>query len=223
MKKSVFARAIIAGVLLLSLPTAAHAATEDDGYTPGVDGSFTLAGSEVAGVCDGDVPWIDYSVTLTDTDNQVTSHTARLVLSNGSQSTTVQLGTLDADGKLSGRILWPGASIAADGTPTGYPGWAFVDGAWVETTDNFAWTRGDIDAKVVVNPEVEVALSYPPSNPGCSTSPANVTGEPAGVDSESTLAVTGSNFDATPYVIGGSAVVLAGAALFAFSRRRRTN
>lgn len=222
MKKSVFARALIAGILLLSLPTAAHAATEDDGYTPGVDGSFTLAGSEVAGVCENDVPWIEYSVVLTDTNNKATSHTARLVLSNGSQSTTIQLGALDADGTLEGRILWPGASIAADGSPTGWPGWAFVDGAWVETTDNFAWTRGDISAKVVVNPEVAVALSYPPSNPYCSARPP-VTGETADVGDEVVLAVTGGDFDALPFVVGGGAVLLVGAGLLAFSRRRRTN
>lgn len=219
MKKSVFARALVAGVLLLSLPTAAHAATEDDGYTPGVDDSVTLAGSEAVAVCDNDVPWIEYSVVLTDENNTSTGHTARLVLSNGSQSTTITLGALDDDGTLSGRILWPGASIAADGTPTGWPGWAYVDGAWVETNDNFAWTRGDISASIVVNPEMPVALSYPPSNPYCTAGPS-ITGEPAAVGDEVVLAETGSTFNALPFVLGGGAVLLVGAGLFAFSRRR---
>ncbi len=219
MKKSVFAHALVAGVLLLSLPTAAQAATEDDGYTPGVDDSMTLAGSEVAGVCDNDVPWIEYSVFLTDSNNESAGQTARLVLSNGSQSKTITLGTLGDDGTLEGRILWPGASIAADGSPTGWPGWAFVDGAWVETDDNYAWTRGDISATIEVNPELDVALSYPPSNPYCSTRPP-VTGEAADVGGDSALPDTGGTFDALPFVFGGAAVLLAGAGLLVYSRRR---
>ncbi len=214
MKKSVFARAVLAGVLLLSLPTAAHAATGDD-YTPGVGGSVTLAGSDVSSVCENDVPWISYSVTLTDPDNQVTERDAHLVLSDASHSTTIDLGDLGADGKLSGRVLWPGASVAGDGSANGWPGFGKVDGTWVQTSDNFAWTRGDISAKVVVNPEVEVALSYPAGNCG----PA-VTGAPAGVSAESTLAVTGSNAATLPFLLGGGAVLLVGAGLFVYSRRR---
>lgn len=220
MKKSVFARALVAGILLLSLPTAAQAANGDeDDYTPGVDDSFTLVGSEVVGVCEGDVPWIDYSVVLTDPENLVTSRTAKLVLSNGSQSETFVLGELGADGTLSGRMLWPGASVAADGSPTGWPGWAFVDGRWVETNDNYAWTRGTISAEIQVNPQVAVSLSYPPSNPYCHAGP-DITGEPADVGSEVELAVTGSDFNALPFVLGGGAVLLIGAGLLVAGRRR---
>jgi LPXTG-motif cell wall-anchored protein len=220
MKKSVFARALVAGVLLLSLPTAAYAAEgDDDDYTPGVGDSFTLVGSEVAGVCEDDVPWIDYSVVLTDPDNQVTERTASLVMSNGSQSATFVLGELGDDGTLSGRMLWPGASVAADGTPTGWPGWAFVDGQWVETDGNYAWTRGDISAVIHVNPQVSVSLSYPPGNPYCTAGP-EVTGEPAGVGSEVELAATGGDFNALPFVLGGGAVLLVGAGLLVYSRRR---
>lgn len=218
MKKSVFARALVAGLLLASLPAAAQAATDDD-YTSGVDETATLAGSQVAGVCDNDVPWIDYSVVLTDPDGDSTSHSATLVLSNGSKSTTIALGTLGDDGTLSGRVLWPGASVGSDGSPTGWPGWAFVDGSWVETDSNFAWTRGDISARIDVNPSLDVALSYPPSNPYCSARPA-VTGDPADVGDEVELAETGSTFDALPFLFGGGAVLLVGAGLFVYSRRR---
>lgn len=220
MKKSVFARALIAGVLLLSLPTAAHAADESDDYTPGVGDSYTLVGSEVAGICENDVPWITYSVVLTDPENQVTDRTASLVLSNGSQSATFTLGDLGDDGTLSGRMLWPGASVGSDGTPTGWPGWAFVDGAWVETDGNYAWTRGSISAQIVVNPEVSVSLRYPPSDPYCHAGP-EITGEPADVGSEVELAATGGDFNALPFVLGGGAVLLTGAGLMVFARRRR--
>lgn len=183
-KKSVFARALVAGALLAAMPMAAHAADGD--YTPGVGGSATLVGSELSGTCNGTVPTIAYSVVLTDPDNQVTERDAHLVLSNGSQSTTLALGTLGDDGKLSGSVAWPDAE----------------------------WTHRDISATVVVNPEVSVALSYPGD---C------VTGSPAGVGDEVTLAVTGGEFDALPFVLGGAAVLAAGAGLLVVSRRRRTN
>jgi len=219
MKKSVFARAVIAGILLLSLPTAAHAAVDEDDYTPGVDDSFTLVGSEVVGVCENDVPWIDYSVFLTDPENRVTSRTATLTLTNGSQTASFVLGDLGDDGTLTGRMLWPGASVASDGTPTGWPGWASVDGQWVETDANFAWTRGTITAVIAVNPEVSTTISYPPSSPYCHAGP-DITGIPAAVDSEFELAATGSDFNALPFVFGGGAVLLVGAGLLVYGRRR---
>ena len=52
--------------------------------------------------------------------------TVRLVLTNGSKTDRVALGEL-VDERLSGRVLWPGASVDAAGQPTGWPGWAFVD------------------------------------------------------------------------------------------------
>lgn len=215
MKKSVFARAVIAGVLLLSLPTAAHAASGDD-YTPGVDESYTLAGSTVAAVCENNVPWITYSVVMTDPKNEATTNSASLVLSNGSKSTTLALGQLDSNGKLSGSVLWPGASVDGSGDAAGWPGWKNVDGSWTETSGNFAWTRGNISATVVVNPQLSVALSYPTSGVGC----APVTGEAAGVGDDVTLAVTGGDFEALPWLAGGAAILLVGAGLLAYSRRR---
>ena len=180
MKKSVFARAIVAGALLAAMPVAAHAAEGD--YTPGVGGSATLVGSDVSGFCDGATPSIAYSVVLTDPDNQITERDAHLVLSNGSESTTITLGTLGDDGKLAGSIAWP--------------------------TEE--WTHGDVSATVVVNPEVSVPLSYP--------SDCDVTGTASG--GEGALAVTGSDFAALPFVVGGGAVLLAGAGLLVYSRRR---
>lgn len=215
MKKTVFACALAAGLLLLSAPAGAYAATEDDGYGPGVDDELTLAGSEVSAYCEDDVPWIEYSVVLTDPAGISTGDSARIVMTGSGQSTTIELGELGEDGTLSGRVLWPGASIAADGTPTGWPGWAFVDGEWVETDDNFAWTRGSISTVVEVNPEIPVAISYPPSSPYCTAGPG-FDGDVAGEE----LPSTGSTFDALPLVVGGGLVVVAGAALFAYSRRR---
>ncbi|WP_141894473.1 cell wall protein [Microbacterium kyungheense] len=186
----------------------------DDGYTPNQHQAPTLAGSTAVGECDGDVPWISYSVELTDPDNQSTGHTARLVITNGTESETIVLGEL-VNGTLSGRVLWPGASVDENGNPTGWPGWAFVNGEWVETDGNFRWTRGDISATIEVNPEVAVPLSYPPSTPQCATNPHNP-GEPATAG----LPATGLSASTLPIAVTGGALAVLGVVLLFVMRRR---
>lgn len=222
MRKFVVSAFVIAA-MICSVPTAASAAvgpvntvsvaTEtDDGYTPTEPVEPTLAGSTAVGECNKDVPWINYSVTLTDPDNQSTGHTARLVLTDGANTATILLGDL-VNGHLSGRVLWPGASVDAQGNATGWPGWVFVDGQWVETDGNFRWTRGNISAKITVNPEMAVPLSYPPSTPQCATDP-RPTPATAG------LPATGLSASMMPIAIVGGILALGGAALVVVRRRR---
>ncbi|MEG3616098.1 LPXTG cell wall anchor domain-containing protein [Isoptericola haloaureus] len=141
----------------------------------------SLAGSLAAGECVADAPWIVFDVTLTDPDDQVSERAVILELTDGTHVETLELGTLGADGTLSGRTLWPGASVADDGvTPTGWPGWTRLeDGTWVQTNGNYAWTRGDIDATLVVNPEVAVELAYPEATPVCAAVPPQPEPEPS--------------------------------------------
>jgi len=230
-RKLVVSACVIAA-MLCAVPTAASAAVsggdlasvhteEGDGYTPVQHAAPTLAGSTAVGECDGDVPWISYSVELTDPDNQSTGHTARLVLTDGTESATIELGDL-VDGKLDGRVLWPGASVDEDGNPTGWPGWAFVNGEWVETDGNFAWTRGNISAKIEVNPEVAVPLSYPPSTPECATEPQNP-GEPhPSTPATAGLPATGLSASMLPIAVTGGVLAALGiVVLFIVMRRRR--
>ncbi|MCR2785602.1 cell wall protein [Microbacterium sp. zg.B96] len=217
----------LATLVVIGVPAAASAATDatstrpgggaavaeaTDGYTPKTPEEPTLAGSSAVGECDRDVPWIQYSVTLTDPDSQVTAPTARLVLSDGAHSTTIALGELVGN-ELSGRVLWPGASVDAAGNPTGWPGWALVDGAWTQTDGNFAWVRGRISAVLEVNPQIAVALAYPPTSPDCVTGP-----RPAAAG----LAVTGGTLGGVlPAAIAGGVIVLGGTGLLLLRRRRR--
>lgn len=209
---------LASGLVLLGGQSANAAETPTPvapGYAPGVSVEPTLGGSTAVGVCDDDVPYIFYSVTLTDPDGVATSDFAKLILQGADgQSLEIPLGEL-VDGSLSGSVLWPGASVDASGAATGWPGWAFVDGEWVETTGNFAWTRTVTSATLVVNPELEVALSYPPATPGC-TDPAGST--PAGVASTGeALPDTGVASWTAPLGIAAAGAVLLGLMLI---RRR---
>ena len=135
----------------------------------------TLAGSTAVGECLNDVAWIRYEVVLTDPYAEAANRDAKLVLNGaGGETATLDLGTIPASGTLTGKVLWPGASVdPLTGEPTGWPGWVQVDGAWQPTSDPayFGWSRSVTSATIQVNPEIVVALSYPPATPDCDDTP----------------------------------------------------
>ncbi|MEF3404278.1 hypothetical protein [Agromyces sp. CCNWLW203] len=183
----------------------------------------TLAGSFATGTCVADSPWITFDVKLDDPDKQSTGNTASLVMTDGTNTHTVELGELKADGTLKGEKLWPGASVDENGTANGWPGWALVGDKWIETDGNFAWTRGAITAKLVVNPEVPVTISYPEATPSCATGPTTTPGggeggAPASSDGTG-LASTG--FAGTTIAIVAGIIVIAGVAFLVVARIRR--
>ncbi|MGC5171056.1 LPXTG cell wall anchor domain-containing protein [Micromonospora sp. DT81.3] len=211
LKKSLSALAL-AGALI-AMPMAANAA---ESYTPNPQSDLSLAGTVATSECLGDVPWISFKVSMDDPGDVATSGTAVLVMSDGANSVTVPLGEL-VDDSLSGRVLWPGASIDAAGNPTGWPGWAQQDGAWVETSGNFAWTRGEISAVIVVNPEIGVPLSYPQATPECATGPRGAVA--AATEHEAALAMTGTDAAALSIALGAAGTLLAGGVLLLARRR----
>jgi hypothetical protein len=176
----------------------------------------TLAGSVATGTCVADSPWIAFDVKLTDPDGQSTGNTASLVMTDGVNTETIVLGDLE-NGSLKGEVLWPGASVDENGTANGWPGWALVDGKWIETDGNFAWTRGAITAKLVVNPEVPVTISYPEATPSCATGPEAT--PPGGGNGSADLASTG--FAGTSIAMVAGIIVIAGAAFLVVARIRR--
>lgn len=132
-----------------------------------------LVGS-ITAVCRGDVPIISFSVTLIDPDHQATGDEAVLSLTDGVETYvfTPALGTLSHGQTLSGERLWPGATVDTEGNPTGWPGWEFDGTEWVPTAGNFAWTRADgVTAIITVNPDLTMAITYPPGDPDCTTDP----------------------------------------------------
>jgi LPXTG-motif cell wall-anchored protein len=197
---------LVSAALLLSAPTAA--AAERPGY-PATPPELTLEGTSATAQCVSDVPWIDYSVVLTGATGP---QPARLVMTDGTQSVTIPLGTVQ-DGRLDGRVLWPGAAVDADGDPTAYPGYVRENGEWVPTDGNFAWTRGDITAEIRVNPEIVIPLSYPPSTAACMEMDSTAAAE-AG-----SLPTTGGTVQ-TVVLAGGAGLLVAGIGALLLRRRR---
>ncbi|UOE44652.1 hypothetical protein [Agromyces larvae] len=176
-----------------------------------------LDGSVATGECRADVPWISYRVVLTDPDAQATSRTVFLILTDGEHTERIELGDLDEAGILEGATLWPGASVDAEGNPTGWPGWEqLADGSWVETEGNFAWTRDITTATFEVNPDLTVDLAYPPATPNCATGPFLGDGDGSG------LASTGFAGGTIAIVAGVILVLGAAVVVIVAIRRKRT-
>lgn len=199
----------VATALALGAPAAANAV---DDYPPPPPGSETLAGSFAISECVRDAPWIRYRVILSGADGQATGRNATLVLSRGDNAVEIPLGTL-AGTELSGRVLWPGASVNAHGTPTGWPGWSFQNGQWVQTEGNFAWTRGPVSAVIRVGTDLSVPLAYPAATADCVAGPS-VAG------TTSSLAITGGTVSLAVAGVGVGLLALGGAAILV--RRRRS-
>ncbi|MGX1688908.1 LPXTG cell wall anchor domain-containing protein [Microbacterium sp. NPDC055442] len=216
------AAATIAAALIITGPLTAAAQDSEaspapvadaDGYTPDEPTAPTLAGSTAVGECEADVPWINFSIALTDPDDLATDKTATMVLAGGGNTVEIPLGEL-VDDRLAGRVLWPGASVGSDGTATGWPGWEQLPGGeWRETDANFGWTRGPITAYIEVNPQLAVPLSYPDASPNCVLGP-----RPAVFSAG--LPATGVGAAVIPLGIGGALVAIAGLGLLAIHRRR---
>ncbi|HEY9324247.1 MAG TPA: hypothetical protein VIP50_04885 [Agromyces sp.] len=180
----------------------------------------SLKGSVATGICEADSPWIFFDVELTDPDKQSTGNTASLVMTDGVNTETIELGDLEG-GSLSGKVLWPGASVDENGTANGWPGWALVGDKWIEVDDNFAWTRGEITAELVVNPELDVAISYPPATPECATGPKSTPGGEGGVPAAGGTGLASTGFAGTSIAIVAGIIVIAGVAFLVVARIRR--
>lgn len=190
--------------------------------TPGIPEEPSLAGSTVSAVCRADAPWIVFDIVLTDPDGTATDGTASLVFSDGEHTETIELGALDENGVLEGKVLWPGASVADDGvTPIGWPGWEQVDGEWVETEGNFAWTRDVTSALLVVNPDLEVAITYPVATPDCIAAPPQDVDPSGAVNAAFGTGLASTGFAGTTIAIVAGVVVIAGVAFLVIARMRR--
>ncbi|MDM7855468.1 peptidase [Cellulomonas alba] len=167
-------------------------------------------------ICDNDVPYLSYAVTAT-----------------GSPNTTVTITWINPTGQsvvyanlpLTGRVLWPGAVVDAQGNPLDWPGWRQLsDGTWVQG-DEFDWVRPSVQVLFKVNPEATVTVGYPPATPTCSANPPGsqvLDDNPTDGPTSGVLAATGSN-DAKPITLAALGLVLAGAVavtLAVVTRRR---
>lgn len=177
-----------------------------------------LVPGEIESVCVGDVPYLGYQVALPEGFEPDSANPVKITFVNPDGDDYVV-----EDQPLSGALLWPGAS---DGEPKMWPGWELVDGEYVQTDGNFAWTREGVTVEFEVNPTYSTVVEYPQATALCANPPVGG-GEPTGTTTSTepkALAVTGGGV--SPIVVAaGGAALLAGIAVLAIAayRRRRTS
>ncbi len=217
-KKSL-AAAVIAAFIAVA-PATAYAAepTPAPTYAPGQQSAPSLTATASSACVDGR-PMLTVRVDLVDPDGDVATTAVSMTMNgSGNAYDFGTLGDVDENGQFTTTVAWPGSS---DG---GWPGYELVDGVWVNTGGNLAWTRGDVSLLVEVNPETTTPVAYPAEDPACTPGAPGTpgtTGNPSTTGtSSSPLAVTGSDFDATPLLFGaGGLIVIGGLALLVVRRR----
>ncbi len=173
-------------------PSSSPSATADPEVTPSpspteeypVDKPPSIDVTVLKPVCDGDVPYLQYSVVPTGTPND----TVTITWQNPSGDDVVL-----ADLPLTGRVLWPGAEVDADGNPADWPGWRLEGGEWV-VGDEFDWVRPSVDVLFQVNPEATKTVGYPPSTPSCSTNPPGTPEPTIEVDTLTPVCIAGVTY-----------------------------
>ncbi|MEH6585255.1 MAG: hypothetical protein V7720_01795 [Halioglobus sp.] len=122
---------------------------------------------DITAVCDNDTPYIEYEVTPVGfTPDPTDLATVEFLGASGAVVQTLTDQPLSRT-----RILWPEAAVDADGNPTDWPGWDFVNGEWVVVPSD---VRPNMTVRITVNPTESLSVSYPPATPACATNPPGV-------------------------------------------------
>lgn len=199
-------------------------------------GQCPLVPGVIAATCQGDVPYLTYSLSLPEGfvagPNPVT-----ITFVNPAGDDYAVSGN-----PLTGALLWPGAQATE---PRMWPGWDLVNGTYVPTDANYAWTRDGVTVRFEVNPTYSTFVEYPVATAVCADPPEQALspetpaegeepGEPAGSGSDdpapagvasdapdTALASTGGAFGLIIPISGGAALVVALGALLVATRRRR--
>ncbi|PWJ59067.1 putative secreted protein (Por secretion system target)/choice-of-anchor A domain-containing protein [Dyadobacter jejuensis] len=130
------------------------------------DKTITVTGGSE---CDNNAPWLNYTITP---NYDATGATAKIEWINAND----EVVKTETNQPLSGRLLFPGAAIDADGKGIAWPGWTKVDGKWQEIDDaNASIKKAGSKIRVTVSPTTTFAISYPESSSTCKTSPPDDT------------------------------------------------
>ena len=112
-------------------------------------------------VCVGNTPYVDYSVVVVGASPPAGVNLAIQKTSGQAVSTLSNL-------PLSGRLLWPGASVDGTGNPTSWPGWVFDGTVYRAVNDGL---RPDLKIIFTTDSSTTVIVNYPSSSGSCDPNP----------------------------------------------------
>ncbi len=131
------------------------------------EGERSIKLSAFSPVCIVNAPYIQYAITPV---GFTSSGPATLTFfdANGNFVEQVVVPTL------SGVVIYPGASVDANGNATDWPGWKQAEnGNWIPD-DSDAILRRGLSVTVEVNPTATTTVSYPSDTSGCANPPTGI-------------------------------------------------
>ena len=133
----------------------------------------------VSSACVADVPWLSYDIDPRNVDmstHPVTiSWFADADHDGVPDGDAIRVDTIPAGGALTGKMLWPGAAVDADGIGIAWPGWRQVrvgeTPTWEnqivdETLPEYGLRAGAL-VRIDVNPTLTVQQTFPDDTPLC--------------------------------------------------------
>ena len=187
------------------------------------DPSLDLSG--FAPGCIRDAPVIRY--TIVPLGFTPTSTRATLAISDRNGN-LLETQTVDS---FSGSIIWPGATVDANGTTTDWPGWKLADDgvSWIPDPSDAFLREGLTIVVTVADLTATANVSYPPEDSGCAN-PPDGTPPTTVATPTTTVCVPGQNDDCSlprtgggpgNALILGTAALLAGLLFLTAARRRQ--
>ena len=120
-------------------------------------------------VCINSAPFIEYSI---ESSGFAPSGTATVTFYD-LDGNKIETRTLNA---LTGTMIYPGASVDAEGNATDWPGWKLEGGAWLPDSTDDAWLSG-LRVVIEVNPTAEGIVDYPATITPCAGPAGDLTME----------------------------------------------
>jgi hypothetical protein len=125
-------------------------------------------------VCDHNIAYLSYAVEVTNVSQDEIDKGVDITWINPAGDDVAMTGL-----PFSGKVLWPGMELDADGNPVDWPGWHLDGDTWVEG-DEWSWTRPLVDVRFAVNPQMVVSAAYPQPTAACEAAPPEVDGNVVG-------------------------------------------
>jgi uncharacterized repeat protein (TIGR01451 family) len=134
--------------------------------------------------CVQDAPWLDYTIEARNLDVSGREMQVNWIDADGNVVHT-DLVDIASDGTVTGRLLFPGAAVDADGDGIAWPGWrpalAGETPDWEnlvldETLPSYG-LRSGASVEFVINPSTAVSITYPPASADCAETPGDLPSE----------------------------------------------
>ncbi len=131
--------------------------------------------------CVQDAPWLDYTVDARNLDVAGRTMHVSWLDQYGTVVHTDEI-PIDADGPVTGRLLFPGAAVDANGDGIAWPGWRPARAGETPDWENLVLDptlptyglRSGASVEFSINPATTVTIDYPPASPSCAETPGDL-------------------------------------------------